>query len=411
MMRYLKANWRKTARFWRSGVLDVFLLVPLLASSFAFAEPRLFLPVFSEPVPADIEREFHILSGSSGASLDVFLAGRSVASAGMEASGERLFAAIAESPGGLAVVEVRTGLLRTIDIPLVFPNVLAFDYARGRLLIGGNTEPIIAEIDLTSLQLANVIELSGPATGVSGIAVDPNRGRLHLIRASMLETIDATTSEVIQQVPSQSTSAARDILRFDALRDRLYFSGGFRFLQVFNVTDEGLIPYATVEFERSFRSFFMDEQGGRLYAGATTTSQDEGTYSIDVDSIPPGNVTSAEVDMQFLSLPRGAPYMDLDRDNGILYLVQDYHVTPNLPPRPPGDPMSIFAVDPVNLEIQQTFETEVGGPGVPVDGFLTRIAGPSGPVAASVPALNGPGLLFLLTILGVVGLSAASRRV
>jgi len=409
MMMCLQVKESRPARSPRPGKPIFVFLALLVATCSASAGTRLFLPVFSEPVPAQIERELRILSAGSGGSLGTLLAGRSMTATAMDSGGGRLFIGGNSSPGGLSVYDIGTGTLRTLDIPVSFPNAFGLDESSGRLFVGGFVDDNIAEIDLVSMQVVNVIELTGQPVGVEGIAVDPNRGRLHLIRQNRLETIDLATSAVIQRVDLEPMSAVRDMQRFDALRDRLYFSAGLSQIEVFDVTDEGLVPYATVQFDRQFRSLFLDAPGARLYGGVTSAGIDEGTYAIDVDSIPPGASSSDAVDTRFLSLPRRAPYMDLDRDSGILYLVQDYHVTPPLPPRPPGDPMTIFAVDPQSLEIQQIIETEIGGPSVPIDGFLTRIDGPNGVAAASVPALTGPGVFLLLAVLGTVGFVAMRK--
>ena len=409
-MLFLKAEKSGLATHCGQKWHELVALSLLLLAFSSSAEPRLFLPVFSDPVPAPIERQMQIVSGESGQKLGTLFSGVSVTATAMSEDGKRLFIGIHEDPGGLAVYSVRTGLLQTVDIPVVFPNALALDEHNDRLFVGSNVDSTIAEIDLVSLRVTNLIELSGPTGGVGGIAVDPNRARLHLIRNNALETIDPATSEVLQRLDVQPTSAVPDMQRFDALRDRLYFATGLTLLDVFDVTEDGLVPHATVEFDRTIHSLFLDAQGARLYAGVTSASSDEGTYAIDIDSIPPGASSADAVDTQFLPLPRRAPYMDLDRDGGILYLVQDYHVTPPLPPRPPGDPMTIFMVDPVSMKIQQTLETPIGGPLVPIDRFLTRINGPNGVASASVPALTGLGLSLLLVLMSLVGLVAARRR-
>ena len=381
------------------------MLLLLLAQA-ASAEPRLFLPVFINPAPATFERDLRILSATSGESLGAMLTRRSVTATAMDAGGRRLFIGLGQDNGTLAVYSVATGRLRTIDIPVVFPNALALDEAGGRLFVGSRFDDRIAEIDLASLQITKLIETGG----VSGIAVDPKRDRLHLIRFNALETIDPETSTVIQRIDLPPASASRDVQRFDALRDRLYLARNQSRLEVFDVTANGLVPYATVEFDSGLGSLYLDAEAAQLYAATTPSTIDAGNYAIDVDSIPAGVSSADAIGVRFLALPRSAPYMDRDRNSGMLYLVQDFNVTPQLPPQPPGDPMSIFVVDPASFEVQQTIDTPIGGHNIPIDGFFSRIDGPNGISVATVPVMTIPGLLLLLALMGSIGLAAIRLR-
>lgn len=376
----------------------------------AAAEQRLFLPVITELTQAQPARELRIVSAESGQSLGSLPSSGGASATAMDASGSRLFILLADEGGKLAVFALATGRLRMIDLPVFFPNSLALDELGDRLFIGSNVDDRIAEVDLESLRVVNLVDLSESSGGTGRIVVDSARDRLHLAGADALWTIDPSTSQVLQRLEVQPVSARPFMLRFDALRNRLYFARGLTLLEVFDVTGDGLVPYATVEFDRYFRALFLDAQGGQLYAAAAGPGLGQGTYAVNVDSIPAGFSTASDIDSVFLPLPRFAPYMDIDRQKGTLYLVQGFDVVPPLPPVPPRDPMSLFEVDPASLQILRTVNTSIGGPLVSIDGFLSRIDGPNGLGAESVPSLTRGGVWTLTAVLVVLALLAIRIR-
>lgn len=395
--------WGSMARLW-------FIVGLVVLAQAAAAEPRLFLPLIIEPVPARVERDLRIVSAASGESLGSLLTRPGVMATAMDASGSRLFAAFSDGSGMLGVFSVATGRLRMVELPVFFPNSLALDELGDRLFVGSNVDDRIAEVDLESLQVVNLIDLSESSGATGRIVVDSMRDRLHLAGEDALWTIDPSSSQVLQRLDVQPVTARPFMLQFDAPRDRLYFSRGLGLLEVLDVTDEGLVPIATVEFDQNIRALFLDAQGARLYAAVAGPGTDEGTYAIDVGSIPVGASAASDIDTVYLALPRHAPYMDLDRQNGTLYLVQDRDVTAPLPPVAPGDPMTLFEVDPASLQILRTVNTPFGGPNVPVQGFLSRVDGPNGLGSASVPALTERGLWILLVLVVATAWSAMRIR-
>jgi hypothetical protein len=258
-----------------ASLAAVLLLVTLAHS--ASAEPRLFLPVFSQPVPAPIERDLRVVSAASGESLGRFLAGRNIRATVMNEARSRLFMMMFGDPAQLAVFDIRSGALQMVDLPGKWPGTIGLDEPNSRIFVA--IEERIAEIDLRSLQVTNVIE-SG---GVAGIAVDSKRGRLHLIQLNALETIEPADATVIQRIELPPPSVYPEVLRFDPLRDRLYVSSGFIHLHVFDVTENGLELFASVEFDQSIEAIFLDAPGGRMPAArARDSSAHARTQSISI---------------------------------------------------------------------------------------------------------------------------------
>ena len=373
------------------------------------AEPRLFLPVITEPSPGPLVREVQILDAGSGEVLGTMLRDVNIKSMEMSSDGSRFFFAPATEGGEqrVAVYKVATGAVETIETPITHPTQLILDEPNDRVFVVGPFQDRVAVLDLASFEVLRVLEFTDLPSRIRRVVLDASRDRLYLGLGREVRVVDAVTAETLDSEPVPAF--LKDIF-LDSQRDRLYYSAGGRAFGVLSVTSDGIEPYAIVEFDQRLDTLLLEQNGDRLYASTETHSGEPGTYAIAVDSIPAGSSDWERIDADFLSLPRAAPVMQLDPVDDVLYLIQDFASPPGPPPFPPSDPMTIFVVEPASFTIQETFETEFGGPFVQRGAFLTRVDGPNGVVGSEpIPGLHGLGawiLAFMLSTAGVLALRA-----